>query len=52
MMKTKNYLIKLLVLEINMVHDSYDTAYFDKDLLLFESERLSKSTEVNKKGIG
>lgn len=38
MMKTKNYLIKLLVLEINMVHDSYDTAYFDKDLLLFESE--------------
>ncbi len=34
-----------------MVHDSYDTAYFDKDLLLFESERLSKSIEVNKKGI-
>ncbi|QMS96659.1 class I SAM-dependent methyltransferase [Streptococcus equinus] len=34
-----------------MVNDSYDTVFFDKELFFFESERLSKSIEINKKGI-
>lgn len=34
-----------------MVHDSYDTTYFDKKLFIQESERLSESVRINKVGI-